>query len=322
MEMTINPNYAAFRSNPFISSIAGTKKWTVSTNQKVPIDIFKLKYRGVIAGAVYNSEPSLTTLDKVNELLPGAANYAFYLDAFDDDFVVLDIESKCPDDIKQKLLQMPCLYCETSMSGKGIHMIFKHPIDIMNKYPDAKQKIVFKENHGYYEVLIAHYVTFTANQIAANISDDNSEFEKFFETMAANQKKVTRADIDIDIVDDVDIPIKINLLNSLQGREIGYRTQTQGRFNGDMSRYEFGYMAHLYRMLINLLNDKDRKEWNQYNNLTDSQIAWFMYKTASEDLPHRPKHEQERNNMPWLLYLAFEVIAKSKNFDNDQTEEE
>ena len=52
----------------------------------------------------------------------------------------------------------------------------------------------------------------------------------------------------------------------------------------------------------------------------DSEIAWFLYKTTSDFLPKRAKHEEERNGIPWLLYLASEVIAHNKNDEKEKQE--
>jgi hypothetical protein len=35
-----------------------------------------------------------------------------------------------------------------------------------------------------------------------------------------------------------------------------------------------------------------------------------LYEVAKEVLPYRDKHDQVRNNLPWLLNLATSVIAK------------
>ena len=54
--------YDDFRNNPFINSIAALEKWTVSTKDKVPIDIKLFMYQGRICGATHNDELSLASL--------------------------------------------------------------------------------------------------------------------------------------------------------------------------------------------------------------------------------------------------------------------
>ena len=301
-------NYQEFRQNPFIDRISQKEKWTVSTNKKVPIDMYILMYQRKIAGATYNNELSLVNLDTLHKAIPNAANYAFYLDALADHIVILDIEPKCPDDIKNQLKQMECLYCETSLSGKGLHMVFELPDDILDKYPDARQKIVFKEEHGYYEILLNHYVTFTANQINANIGTNDTEFRKLFETMAQSQKTVIKATVEIEELEFVDTKYATTVLNILLSHKNDYK-KTLNDFNGDHSKYEFSYIAWANHRLDKMLNTPAVAQEHTY---TDSERAWFLYKIASEFLPHRAKHDEQRNNMPWLLYLASEVIAHNK----------
>lgn len=307
----MDDRYVRFRNTPFVARLASTPKWTVSTNQKMPLDMYAFKYRHIISGALYSNEDSLTTLDEVNSLLPDAANYTYYLDALIDNIVVLDIEPKCPQEIKDKLLQMPCLYCETSMSGKGIHMVFPLPADILEQYPDAKAKIVFKEEHGYYEILLNHYVTFTANQLPHVTGTDAEPFRQLFLEMAQTQRVSSKADVTIEALQKVETQYSDLILSILMNHKKDYK-KTLADFNGDHSKYEFAYMAFLNHRLTKML---DLPAMKADHNYTDSERAWFLYTVAVDYLPHRPKHDEQRNKMPWLLYLAGEVIAHNKKDD-------
>lgn len=304
----MDEKFLHFRNDTFIATIANTKKWTVSTNQKVPIDMHLLITQGRISGALFNDETSLVSLDELHDTLPTAANYAFYLDALLDNFVVLDIEPKCPDPIKNQLKNMPCLYCETSMSGHGIHMVFHLPNDILTQYPDARQKVVFKEDHGWYEILLNHYVTFTGNILPANIGTNDTEFRQLFTAMASQQKYTTKADIDIEQIASVETRYTAQILETLRNHAKRYK-KSKKDFNDDISRYEFAYMAYLYKGIQSIISIPIIAQEHDYN---DAEQAWFMFTIASELLPSRAKHEEFRDNMPWLLYLAFEVIAKNK----------
>lgn len=309
----MDDRYEQFRRTSFVTALADTPKWTVSTKQKMPIDLYALQYRHTISGALYPNELSLATLDKVNELLPNAANYTFYLDALTDGVVVLDIEPICPAEIKNELLQMPCLYCETSMSGKGIHMVFPLPEDLLDTYPEAKEKTVFKEEHKYYEILLNHYVTFTANQIPAVTTGSQEPFRRLFASMAQEQKVTAKADVSIEALQKVNSEYTDLILSVLMNHRKEYRKSLED-FHNDTSKYEFAYIAFLLNRLERMLATPALK---QKRTFTDSEKAWFLYMVASDYLPHRPKHETERNHMPWLLYLAGEVIAHNKNDGKD-----
>ena len=77
-----------------------------------------------------------------------------------------------------------------------------------------------------------------------------------------------------------------------------------------MSKYEFSYTAYLQHQLQHILDVPGVKAEHTY---TDAEKAWFLYQVTSQLLPPRPKHEEKRNGVPWLLYLAFEVLAKADN---------
>lgn len=314
----MNTRFDKFRNNKFVSEIADIEKWTVSTRNKVPIDMKTLKFRDRLNAAKYTDSLSLATLDEVNNIIPNAANYTFYLDALEEGFCVLDIEPKCPDDIKTKLLQMPCLYAETSMSGKGVHLVFRCPFDVLDTYPIAKEKVVFKEEHGYYEILLNHYVAFTANQIDAVFGEDDGLFSKLFSEMASNQKQTLKADIEMIKLDSVRTTYTLQIMSALRGQAHSY-LKTPADFNNDFSKYEFGFASSLFRKLEKILQYPLIKADHEY---TDSEKAWFLYKILFEKLPHRPKHDEQRIGMPWLLYLAFDVIARSKPVEDNEIDGE
>ena len=74
-----------------------------------------------------------------------------------------------------------------------------------------------------------------------------------------------------------------------------------------MSKYEFGMTGYYFRMLSKLIKNNQYKD----HTYTDEEKAIILYKVISEKIPHRDKHDQMRNKMPWLLYIATSLIAKS-----------
>lgn len=311
--MIPNPNYPTFRNHPFIDSIADNKKWTVSDNKKVPIDFWYLIDRNQIIGATEHNEYTLASLDTLNEHLPNASNYAYWLDADIDEFVVLDIEPSCPDDIKEKLLKINALYRETSLSGKGIHLICKALPDIILKYPDACQKTVFKKQEGWYEILLCHFVTFTGNQLPEPDDTDDTIFPALLEELASEQKTTVVKDVTFQLLDTVDTKYTDTILKKLEDASKRYTKKLED-FHGDHSRYEFGFITHLYRTLKNLIHLGFIQIEHDY---TDSECIWFLYHTAVKQLDHRDKHDTTRNinneTVPWLLYVVINVIARVDN---------
>lgn len=304
MNEPFNP-YEAFKDfyeNPVIKSIKTNKKWSVSDKDKMPIDICALMYQNQLKGAKYTDETCLVDLDTLCNVLPTATNNAYFLDALIDGFVVLDIEPKCPDDIKNKLLNLDYLYGEVSMSGKGLHLIFPLP-DCISEYPIAQKKLVLKEKHGYYEILLNHWVTFTRKAFAPSLGSD--DFVPIFRELAKEQKEIAEAkEVEISELEPSDIPFKDDIISLLVKQK--YKKSLED-FNDDVSTYEFAYVGFLHYKLKQILNVSRIKKAHSY---TDNEKAWLLYETASQVIPHRAKHDEKRNKLPWLLFIAENVIAK------------
>ena len=310
-------DFPDFYNHPFIQSISDTERWTVSDNTKKPIDMFVWIYQQRIAGAATTDSNSLISLPRLCEVLPNAANNTFYMDALADNFVMLDSEKTCPDDIKAELLKLPYIYGETSLSGKGYHLVFPMP-DCFFEYPAAMKKIVMKEEHGYYEILLNHYVMFTRNMIPP--SEGTGDFETFFRSLCVKQKETHREDVDINDMEPMPGPDYDKIVALLMRQD--YKKSTSD-FSEDMSKYEYGFMGYLNYKLNQILkvntiaiekvySEKEGKEISRKYVYSDNERAWILYNVAKERIPYRAKHDELRDNLPWLLYLAREIIAKNE----------
>ena len=295
-------DFNEFYEHPFIKSIAHKKRWSVSDKNKVPIDMYALEHENKICGAQYRDERCLVDLEHLCNFLPNAANNAFYLDALVDGIVVLDIEPVCPEPIKNQLLELPYLYGERSMSGQGYHLFFKLP-DLIINYPAAQKKTAMKEKHRYYEILMNHWVTFTRDMLPDSTATNN-DFEALFEDLAKQQVEVDKKNIDIEALNPDDIPLGHEIINILMNQE--YKKEPED-FYHDMSTYEYGHMGFLYQKLKQLLNVSKFKKQHNYS---DNERTWLLYLTAQEVIPYRSKHDEFRDNLPWLLYLAKDLISK------------
>lgn len=302
--------FPGFYKNRTIKKLAKNKRWTVSTTQspdgktiKKPVDLEALQ-DGKIWG-VPNSEyrpPHMTDLKGLMELIPNASNCTYRLDAALDQVVCLDIESSCPEHLKNELLKMPALYCETSLSGKGVHMLFPLP-ECIQEYPDAMYKLAMKDSHNHYEILMYHCVTFTRNVIRQPKEPARLSFESLFRVLCERQKPSVSADIDFSVKDEA-LPNENVLLRALDAFDY---EKTPAHFGNDMSRYEYGFMGFYESRLEKILD-----QWIYSQNgepLTDGQKALLLYKFAKDRLPYRAKHDEKRNGWPWLLYQAVHVVA-------------
>lgn len=300
-------DFPEFYTNPFIRSIAKNERWSVSDKNKRPIDMFELMSNHRIWGANINSDTNpCVDLETLCNVLPDAANNAYYLNALVDGYVVLDIEPICPDDIKEAFFKTDYVYGEVSMSGKGYHLVYKLP-DSIKKYPIAQKKIKMKEEHKYYEILLNQWVTFTRNMIDPPV-ERTDDFEALFEEMASKQTESHKVEFDIDNMKPDDIPNGDYILDVLS--HCFYR-KTLKDFYDDISRYEYGYIGFLHYNLNQILNISHIKQSHTY---TPSEKAWLLYETARNEIPHRAKHDELRDGLPWLLYLSREIVAKAKPF--------
>jgi hypothetical protein len=307
-------DFPEFYNNAFVQSIANKEKWRVSDKYKRPLDMRALIDKQVVWGMANNRGYNpLVDLQTLINVLPDATNNAYHLETAIDKFVVLDIEPKCPDVIKEQLLKLPYLYGETSMSGKGVHLVFDLPKELWKEYPVIHDKLAIKESHGYYEILLNHMVTFTRNALPETVPEKEiSEFEKLFEKLASEAKPtaVASCDISIDEIDTDSIPYYGRTMTVLRAQK--YRKKPED-FSNDMSRYEFGMAGFYWRALKRLLKNP------QYSNAeyTDEQKAIVIYVLLSENLEFREKHDSQRNGMPWLLHLATQIISKSDDKNED-----
>lgn len=302
-------DFSDFYNHPFIQSISGRERWTVSDNTKRPIDMFVFIHQfGRVTGAAFTDENSLVDLPTLCKHIPNAANNAYYMDVLVDDFVVLDIEKTCPDDIKAELLKLPYIYGETSLSGKGYHLVFPAPACLQD-YPVAMKKTAMKDPKGHYEILLNHYVTFTRNMIPPADENNTGDFEALFRKMAIDQKDVNRTDVDIKSIEPEHGPDYDKIVGLLRRQE--YK-KSLSDFYDDFSKFEYGCMGFFHFKLKQILKVNTIAPGYAYS---DNEKAWIIYEICKDKIPYRAKHDEMRDGLPWLLYLAREVIAKD-DLDN------
>lgn len=315
---------ANITDHPFIQSIADMPRWTVSDGKK-PIDIWRLFFYGITVGADQHDELCLCSLKDIAEKAPcllNRQNYSkalppltYWCAAAESKFCILDIEKDCPDGIRRELLRLPYLYGEYSSSGKGIHLVMSLPEYYMD-YEIAMQKPALKEEHGWYEILLNHFSIFTGNLLDKSANPDgDGNFDKLFYEMASQAKESKAIDFDIatDALDNIPQTVKDAILNGLIKRGKEYK-KTLADFNGDHSKYEFSLMGCLYGYLQYVSKGANNMRVVDFDNSTK---ALFMYLAATEIIPYRPKHDTQRDGMPWLLYEAKEFISKAYN-DNEE----
>ncbi|MEU0030689.1 hypothetical protein [Streptomyces sp. NPDC006335] len=329
--------FPQFYGNPAIRTLASACRWTISgqigeetpddptkpPKHKAPIDVRHLlagctsscKHAGPLRGAFALDETCLLTLDELTAAIPNAANTAFYLQAQTDGLLVLDIEAHCPPGVVTDLLRLPgVFYSEQSMSGQGFHLVMPLPKNF-HDFPVAAGKRVLREEHGWYELLLDHWSTFTRwpvpDRIIAHVNAATSapaftSIEDLYAQLAVNASESSGASASaVDTAEDMPhIPYSQAIVEQTLA-SAHHQLRDPGDFNHDMSRWEFSVLASLYGWM--------RTQLRAYSALgvkySTGDTAWLLYKAALDIIPARPKHSEQRNGRPFLLDRAAALVA-------------
>ena len=324
-----------FYNNAAICSLASTPRWTVSgqigdlnpedpekePTRKAPIDVRYLLngcnpgclHAGPVRGAWATDEQCLLTLDELSARLPTAANCAFYLRAATNGLIVIDIEKTCPPEIAQQLLALPgLLYSEESMSGLGYHLIAPLP-ENFNDFSVGAGKRKLQEEHGWYEILLDHWCTFTRRPVAAEVLEraqtvtvTDPQFTTVADLYASLAEKAKESSTVAAVRTSVEIPHIPHASTIIRKARLRarHRLKTLDDFHGDYSRWEFSVLGTLYREMLSPLI-----QFSGQTGYSQNARVWLLYQAAVEELPHRPKHNERRNNRPFLLDRAAAMVA-------------
>lgn len=327
-------DYLEFYNNDFIASIANKPKWSISDKDKRPINMQALETflkekdtRIYISGASQYDDTNMTTLGHTIKMLPNVANHAYMLNAKIDGWVVLDIEKTCPPDLKKKFLQIPYLYGEHSMSGKGIHLICPLPSN-WNQFPNYQSMVKLQAKTGWYEILMYHWVTFTRNHLKKITSKGTKEgytIANIFEELTKQNKASQKVDVD-PLIDKPDIPSEDRILLMMDTYHYGRKPEdfpkedeNKNYLGPDMSRYEFGYASFLALHVNDMVHRLSTLAKNEY---TDEEITWIVYDLLKKRLEWRAKHDTYHKKMPWLLYNASVAVGHMRLDEYNKKQED
>lgn len=290
-----------------IQKLARNKRWAISDVNKRPVSVAHIMSDQRIIGVSPYDVDAMVTLDFLIENMPLSTNAAYCLNAMLDDVCVLDIEAKCPDAVKRELLRLPYLYGETSLSGKGIHLVLPLPEIVASDPAQASRKRIQVEG-GAYELLLNHWVTFTGNAIdpAENTTSDAKKDAREWNTFAEKLIDSSPSPSHHASIDDA----KTERPDTWRGRDLVIAKVTQKAypkspddFQKDLSRYDYGYLNWLYVRINALLPFARRKR-----PLSADDKVWLLYDCATKALPHRPKHDQPRNGVTWLFWQCQTIV--------------
>ena len=316
-------NYKEFYDNKVIQELGEKDHWTISEGKK-PIN-FKaflkdpsqklqgLGHKKTLKQAAKTECVDLKTLGSIMK----KGRFTYVLDCLKDNYVVMDIEPTCTKELKEKLLKLPYLYGEVSMSGHGYHLILPLPKDVIKKYPNAKKKNCLKGEKNMYEILMYHTVTFTGKTInpVENFDPKNKEFEKLFESLAKDAKNTIAKPIDIEknkpkIIDEKKIIYYMKTHYSYN--------KTLEDFDDDISDFDFGIIGHSLHLLKQALRHPTIKK--NKHKYTDNESIWLLFNFVSDIIEYRDKHNRQIKGMPYLLYQSKRCFERQKQELNDKYE--
>ena len=316
-----------FLTRPGVSELAGAPRWTISgrtasdpgSTAKVPLDIVdllrhydsrtgSLSDRAALHGAGSHDQRCLVDLAQLTTRIPGAANAAFYLDADLDRLVVVDIEPSCPPQVRRSLAQLPgILYAEVSMSGRGLHLLMDRP-RALDTCPAAIGRSVLRHEQGWFEILVEHWVTFTARPVDLPAPCRDRSLDQVVTDLAdslGSRSQGSAATIATTGTGLPDIPGAGSLVDSAV-IAVADRMRHPRDFHNDMSRWEFSVLRLLWTRLDRACSFTEEVSGTR---VSPEDLTRLLYCAAVRVLPHRAKHDQLRNGRPYLLERAAAMVA-------------
>lgn len=306
-----------FYEHPFIKRIADTKKWTISLPEnKMPIDMFNLKYYAKITGCVPDTPHSMETLAnsiEITEKTTGSPpiNHAFNMDMNQDNFIVIDVEPKCPTGLKTKFKKLPYLYAEKSMSGKGYHIIMPIPKEYFD-YPALFKLQKMQEKHKFYEIMFSHWITFTRDMLPpAPTNADDTFFKQIFKELAEKQIEYDTTELDFEMDDNHNIET-----SDIPGADeiIAYATNGANEYKRPLKDYEndassfiFGASGHFYNVMSKLMKASFIQKFN--HEYTPQEQTRILYAIIKDRVPDRPKNHEKRGNTTWLMAQCKKMVG-------------
>lgn len=318
---------SAFAQMPIIQSIKDETEWTVSTDNKIPVDMKHfLDTQGSVKPAnVLADEYPLVKLQDMDIPMLDGINRTYHLQAQKNRIFMVDVEPKASPSMLNSAINFPANYKEISKNG-GVHLLIKVPESLItdqNKY--LFDGTVFKSETGDFEYIFNnHFITFTKRIVfdkpLTDFKENTQEYKqlrgllnsivemdkdrkKLREAARLEKAKYKPSDTHSNLIDRIMTATVIK--NAIK------RQKEQEDSNNDDSRFErkiavacagqveylLGYFNTMpqSRILFKDFNDSDRIE--------------TIHRMLLEILDHRPKHDEYRYGMPWLIYQASESLT-------------
>lgn len=326
-----------FIQYPIIQHIANDNRWTISDNNKRPINAKELLTSGDVYGAREDSE--LVTLHELdNNPNLQAVNRTYRLQARNNNIIMIDVEPDASNEMKNQAFYFPAHYTELSTNG-GVHLLIAVPQDLINDENRYlfKELSVFKEpvpkeekRPSYFEVLFNdHYITFTKRAIIDKASvdyDTNPQAKQQLASFLNNivkldkerkEKRALAKNYQIDMYEQsMDKEKKKQIQRFINIRHLDPTKQRAierdiDMYNGDLSRYEMAVATSIAGGILRTSNlAKTTVTYrDMLSTFTEQDYVYASYLIMKDIVPYRDKHDENRDGLPWLMYIAREAYT-------------
>ena len=354
---TVGARYEALFGCKALAPLLRSRAWTVSgkvdrkyahgrPRRKTPLNLPALM-RGVHFGARYADPEDMGTAEQVMGLFGGAPppNLAVYWNVDLCHYVVLDVESHADDGLLDAAMGLPAVYAESSLSGRGRHLVMPMPdLKPAERRMLREKKNLQMEDEGW-EIHLRHWVTFTGYALALREDPDGaglwrSMFARAMERRASDGAALPGGTGDFPGVDGSGLPkgpepSHLREILSCLGRpgnrprhgieHYRYRNgPPAGKGPYDMSAWEMGCLDHYAILLMRCMRDGffidaahavvhiGHEEWD------DAAMAAILYRAVLAGvlpIEHRDKHDTYRNGRPYMYEEACSAVRWARSRD-------
>lgn len=224
--------------------------WTLSTKDKFPVNFIEtIKQNKIVGLTARNKTQTVDYYTLCNYIL----DTALITMTIPEGYMIVDVESYASDELKNYCLTLNPIYAETSLSSKGMHLLFEYPKNY-TKYPHAINRSVIKSKDKTFEILFDHACIFTGNQI---YTTGEHTVDTLYASVAKHITEVKDIIINnFEPLTDADRPVVEYLMNSgLYSKDIFKRSDG----TVDTSAFDFATVANWYNMIkiyYNIINQQ------------------------------------------------------------------
>lgn len=321
----VQANIQAFNNNPLIQKLGREQNWVISDTNKAPLDMHRYLTDGTLSFAKpspdWNPRVTLPELNSNQNLK--FTNRAYHLNAEKNHVICIDIENTITEPMKTRLLQLPFQYLEYST-----HLGFHGLLYVDDKYINRENEYLFDitnlkiPNRTWEVILNNHYCTFTQDVIEPIQMDEKTKDNMMINFLnylvqidQVNQK--ARYDRQQALNVKSEIPERINKIAKLFPESdfkniarISPDLYVDNSGQPDMSRYEFNICKLIRkqiasRLIYGFVDPFSALTLNDgAKGLSADDYVYLTYYFAQKIIPHRDKHDTQRDGLPYLLYTC------------------